>query len=162
MWSLLDLWRVVKTCHLSRRPRVLGRPLLAGCTVPSVAGTPTASDAQSSASSRQYLSRLRTRMVRPRPNRIEFEIDHPMAQRPAPFASTLVCQRQVVVRVGILRHQAYRFAIRSIASGSRSNSSSTLPGRRMPVHILNRRQWRRGKVLRPGKKRGGYSRSFRD
>ncbi len=62
--------------------------------------------------SRQYLSRLRTRMVRPRPNRIELEIDHPMAQCPAPFAGTLVCQRQVVVRVGIFRHQAYRFAIR--------------------------------------------------
>ena len=35
-----------------------------------------------------------------------------MAQCTAPFAGTLVCQRQVVVRVGILRHQAYRFAIR--------------------------------------------------
>src|ERR1700751_6137609 len=60
----------------------------------------------------QNLSRLYARMVRPWPDRIELEIDHPMSQSPAALAGTLISQRKIVVGVGVLLHQPYRLAVR--------------------------------------------------
>src|ERR1700755_2705101 len=59
----------------------------------------------------QDLSRLYARMVRPWSDRIELERAHQRSQSAAAFASALISQRQVVVRVGVLRHQPYRLAV---------------------------------------------------
>jgi hypothetical protein len=56
----------------------------------------------------QDLLRLPARVARPRPGRIEPRIACPVAQRLARLFQSFIRQRQVVVRIGILRNQRQR------------------------------------------------------